>query len=241
VSGVAELSLAAAFVAGVSGSMHCMAMCGGLTSALGVRARAQGHTAPAAFFHASTYQIGRLSSYAVAGALCGAFGSVIQNILNLVGLALWLRVLAGALLVALGLQVALGWRLLQPLEKLGAKAWRRLTPLTQSAPRSGLAQALFIGALWGWLPCGLVYSMLLLGALGASPLQGAAVMVAFGAGTLPAMLSSSLLSSQLTRITTQTGIHNNFKWLAGALMLGLGVWTAWVALVHLYAHGVHHA
>jgi sulfite exporter TauE/SafE len=217
-----------------------MAMCGGLTSAFGMRARMLGRTAPVAFFHASTYQIGRLSSYALAGALCGAFGSMVQNILNLVGLALWLRVLAGALLVALGLQVALGWHLLQPLERLGAKVWRRLSPLTQGAPRQGLAQALFIGALWGWLPCGLVYSMLLLGALGGSPLHGAAVMLAFGAGTLPAMLSSSLLSSQLTRITTGSGVHNNFKWLAGALMLGLGVWTAWMALAHLFAHSGHH-
>lgn len=237
---VNELSLIAAFIAGVSGSVHCMAMCGGLSGALGMRARAIGHSAPAAFFHAGTYQLGRLSSYALAGALCGAVGSAAQGMLDLVGWALWLRIWAGLLLMAVGLQLALGWHLLRPIEKLGAHVWRKLAPLTQRAPRHALVQALFIGSLWGWLPCGLVYSMLLLGALGGGALHGASVMLAFGAGTLPAMLSSSLLSSQLARMVGLNHANKKWQWAAGGLMVLFGIWTSGVALTHSVGHGVHH-
>jgi len=205
-----------------------------------MRARAIGYTAPAAFAHASAYQVGRLLSYSLAGALCGAFGALAQDILDLVGLGLWLRVLAGVLLMSLGLQVLSGWHVLRPLESLGAQAWRKIAPLATHSPRRGLGQALFIGALWGWMPCGLVYSMLLLGALGGGAAHGASVMLAFGAGTLPAMLSSALLSSQLTRFTLPAATRKNLKWLAGGLMLAFGIWTAWVAFVHISSHSVHH-
>lgn len=239
-NGVTDLSLAAAFAAGISSSMHCIAMCGGLASAFGMRARVVGHSAPAAFVHASAYQVGRLTSYSMAGALCGAFGALAQDMLDLVGLAMWLRVLAGVLLMLLGLQVLFGWHLLRPLESLGAQAWRKIAPLAMHSPRQGLGQALFIGALWGWLPCGLVYSMLLLGALGGGAAHGASVMLAFGAGTLPAMLSSALLSSQLTRFSLPAATQKKLKWLAGGLMLVFGIWTAWVAFAHMSTHSVHH-
>ena len=93
---------------------------------------------------------------------------------------------------------------------------------------AGIRQALVLGALWGWLPCGLVYSMLLLGTLGGSAAHGALTMLAFGAGTLPAMLSSNLLASQLARITALKGL----RFAAGSSMLVFGVWTAWLALWH---------
>jgi len=223
-----DLSMAAAFVAGVSGSMHCMAMCGGLAGAFGMRARAAGGTARNAFVHAALYQVGRLSSYAVAGAVCGVFGGLLLRFMNLAGLTLWLRVAAGLLLILLGMQLVSGWRLLAPVETVGAHLWRRLSPLVRHMPKSGMWQALMMGALWGWLPCGLVYSMLLLGALGGSAEHGALVMLAFGAGTLPSMLSSSLLASQLARVASQQGLRA----VAGGLVMLFGAWTAWVALQH---------
>ncbi len=226
-----ELSLVAAFVAGVSGSMHCMAMCGGLAGALGMRARAQGGTASRALLHASLYQAGRLGSYALAGALCGAFGGLLLRFMNLAVATLWLRVAAGALMVLLGMQLIFGLRLLAPVERAGARIWRWLSPLSASIPAAGLLQPILLGALWGWLPCGLVYSMLLLGVLGGSPAHGAVLMLVFGLGTLPAMLSSSLLASQLARAATQQSLRA----VAGALLLMFGVWTAWVALQH-HAH-----
>lgn len=223
-----DLSVAAAFVAGVAGSMHCLAMCGGLAGAFGMRARATGGGARQAFMHAALYQLGRLSSYALAGALCGVFGGLLLRFMDLAGLTLWLRIVAGLLLVLLGLQLALGWRLLAPVEAVGARLWRRLSPLLRRLPGSGAWQALLTGALWGWLPCGLVYSMLLLGALGGSAMRGALIMLAFGVGTLPSMLSSSLLAAQLSRAAAQQGLRA----VAGTLLILFGVWTAWAALSH---------
>jgi sulfite exporter TauE/SafE len=162
--------------------MHCLAMCGGLAGAFGMRARATGVDAQRAFMHAALYQAGRLSSYALAGALCGLFGGLLLGAMDVVGMTQWLRVAAGILLMLLGLQLALGWRLLTPIEKAGAYVWRRIAPLAQHLP-GGVAQPLLMGMLWGWLPCGLVYSMLLLGALGSSASHGALIMVAFGAGS----------------------------------------------------------
>jgi uncharacterized protein len=164
----------------------------------------------------------------VAGALCGAFGGFLLRFIDMAGMIAWLRVVAGGLLIMLGLQLALGWRLLRPIETAGAHIWRRLAPLTTHLPTTGVLQAFTVGMLWGWLPCGLVYSMLMLGVLGGSPGHGALLMLAFGAGTLPSMLSSSLLASQLARAASQQGLRT----LAGALMILFGVWTAWAALQH---------
>jgi uncharacterized protein len=223
-----DISIAAAFVAGVAGSMHCLAMCGGLAGAFGMRARAAGGDARHAFLHAALYQMGRLSSYALAGALCGLFGGLLVTAMDLAGVTLWLRVVAGVLLLLLGLQLALGWRLLAPIEKMGSHVWRRISPLAQYLPARGATQPLLMGMLWGWLPCGLVYSMLLLGALGGSARHGALIMFAFGAGTLPSMLSSTLLASQMSRVAARQGLRA----LAGALLIVFGIWTAGVALQH---------
>lgn len=223
-----SLTLLAAFIAGVTGSAHCLVMCGGIAGALGMRARTLGQSAPLAFVHSLLYQTGRIGSYAMAGAIVGAFGAVIQAAMGWLPIAATLRVLAGLLLVMLGLQLLLQLRLLQPLEHLGAMLWRRIAPLAQRTQGHGLLQTLVLGAIWGWLPCGLIYSMLLLGALGGTATHGAMIMLAFGAGTLPSMLSSSLLASQLTRFVALRGM----RMAAGLLMLLLGCWTMWAAVHH---------
>jgi len=223
-----ELSYAAAFIAGVSGSLHCMAMCGGLSGALGVRARAAGKTAAGAFAHTAIYQLGRLLSYAMAGALGGGVGGVMLRLVALPGLMLYLRLTAGILIVLMGCQMLFSLRLLTAIEKSGAMVWRTLAPLSQKIPRSGISQALLLGALWGWLPCGLVYSMLLLGVLGGSALHGALLMLVFGLGTLPMMMSSSLLMAQMQRIFGFYG----WKVMSGVLMVGFGMWTIRMAVQH---------
>jgi len=187
-----------------------------------------GLTAPITLLHSLAYQVGRLSSYALAGAVVGAFGAVVQALLYWLPIAVTLRVIAGIVLMLLGLQLMLKWRLLQPLEKLGANFWRQLAPLTRHASGHGLSHALLLGAVWGWLPCGLIYSMLLLGALQGTAMHGAMIMLAFGAGTLPAMLGSTLMSAQLSRITSLRGM----RIFTGVLLLLLGWWTMWIATQH---------
>ncbi len=226
----APLGLAAAFAAGVAGSVHCLAMCGGLSGALGMRARKLGASPARTFLHNISYQIGRVGSYALAGALCGSFGELLATLLDLSSLTRGLRVVAGLLLIAISLRVLVGWRLFGGLERVGAKLWMRLSPLARSIEQNHLGGSLLLGALWGWLPCGMVYSMLLFAALSGSALQGAATMVLFGVGTWPAMLGGSLLSAQVWRFSAARGFHT----VAGALLLAFGVLTVIAPLQHAH-------
>jgi uncharacterized protein len=112
--------------------------------------------------------------------------------------------------------------------------WRVVQPIAKRAANGrGAGRSLLIGFLWGWLPCGLVYSTLLLAALSGSALRGAGVMLAFGLGTLPAMLGSSLAGARVSR---WLDAHGRRKW-SGALPLVFGVWLAWVALPRRYPEG----
>lgn len=232
------MSMTAAFITGVSGSLHCLGMCGGISTALGVRARTLGHTPTRTLLHATLYHAGRLLSYSLLGALGGAVGAGLVRVVSSWAMASGLRVAAGLFMMLLGCQLLFAPRLLAPLETLGYRVWRAVTPHINaklkpspqaSIPGSpaSLFNTLLLGAVWGWLPCGLVYSMLLLGVLGASPMEGAGIMLAFGAGTLPLMLSSSLFAGQWARAMT-----HNWRVLGGITLLVLGAWTSFVALHH---------
>lgn len=222
------LSLTAAFIAGTAGSMHCMVMCGGIAGALGMRARTVGQSAPMALIHSVLYQMGRLTSYAMAGMVVGAFGQMAEAMLQWLPIAQVLRALSGLLLIAIGLQLLFQLRWLHGLETLGAQLWRHIAPLTQYVSPQGYFSSFLLGAVWGWLPCGLIYSMLMLGALGGSAIEGGLIMFAFGLGTLPAMISTNLLASQFTRIMTLRKMRIG----AGMLMMALGCWTMWFAFHH---------
>lgn len=221
------ITLTAALTAGLAGSGHCLAMCGGLAGALGMRARASATSTTAAIRNASLYQAGRLGGYTLAGALFGSFSAAFKSFLHLPELAMGLRVLSGMLLVLIAARILFTWNALAGLERLGANFWRRLQPLARHATqRSDVTANLVLGFLWGWLPCGLVYSMLLLATLTGSATSAAAVMLAFGIGTLPSMLTGSLCASHLQSWLRQ-------RWpraLSGALLALFGVWMAVAAL-----------
>lgn len=225
-----EAGFVAALVAGLVGSVHCLGMCGGIAGALGLAAG--GRTA-----FVLAYGAGRIASYAVAGMLAGALGATLAG---LAGLGPWLRLVMGAMLVLVGLQVALGWRLLAPIESVGARAWRHMAPAARALmPPERLPQALALGALWGWLPCGLVYGMLAAAAATGGPAEGAGFMAAFGLGTLPAMAGLSLASAR-----APLGPGRRRRAL-GWLLVAFGAWTAATPLPQLVGsgagHGPHHA
>jgi uncharacterized protein len=113
------LSLSAAFVVGMAGSVHCLAMCGGISGALGMRARGAATPQRAAVL-TGCYQVGRLTSYTLAGAIVGAFSGWMQGMFDLNRVALIARILAGLVLVSVGTGVLFKWRPLAVLERLGA-------------------------------------------------------------------------------------------------------------------------
>lgn len=212
-----SLTLTAALIAGLVGSSHCVAMCGGIAIAFGAQSRRR------PMVSALLYNAGRISSYAMAGALAGGLGVGLGQVIEPGVLIPALRALAGAMLVAIGLQIALNWHLLRAIESMGFRLWQRISPAARSLiGRRGVLPALLLGGLWGWLPCGLVYSMLAAASFSGGSLEGAGFMVAFGLGTAPALIATGTAATRLQRLTRRPA----FRRAGGAFVVLLGVATA---------------
>ncbi|HEX9207153.1 MAG TPA: sulfite exporter TauE/SafE family protein [Steroidobacteraceae bacterium] len=234
-----SITLGAALVAGLAGSGHCLGMCGGIAGALAMRG-STGGTPPtfgSRLTLALAYNLSRVASYAVAGALAGLLGRALLRAVDVAPLSIALRILAGLVMIAAAGRLLFGWRLLDPLEAAGAGLWRRIAPgAGRGARRDGIAGAISLGLAWGWLPCGLTYSMLLLAATTASALTGALVMAAFGLGTLPAMVSATVAFERAARaLATRASLRTA----AGLLLLAFGAWTAGNAAYHGLARAGH--
>lgn len=218
-NGWLELVVTSAFIAGLMGGAHCAAMCGGIVGIVS-GPRAGGEPVPRQWRYALAYNGGRIFSYAVAGALAGALGQG----------GLWLRggplaqhimmFVAGAMLLLLALYVAGVTPVARGIEAAGAVVWRRVQPYSRwFLPVDSVPRALGLGAVWGWLPCGMVYALLLTAMATADARQGALVMFAFGLGTLPNLLAIALLFGQVRKLAALRPL----RVASGIVIGGLGI------------------
>lgn len=220
------------FVVGLLGSVHCAGMCGGIVGALSVAPALEGrpvpvavvagprHAAPAPLANVLAYNAGRIGSYMLAGAAAGGLAHGARALAHLPALQAGAYWLANLMLAALGLYLMDAWRGLARLEQGGQLVWKRVQPLLRRVgPLDGPRRMLVAGALWGWLPCGMVYSVLVTAMLSGSALAGALVMLAFGLGTLPMLLSMGMLGARLRTLLRRPGV----RVASGALVLGFGV------------------
>jgi sulfite exporter TauE/SafE len=202
------------FLVGLLGAPHCAGMCGGIVAALAVQTPGG---RPAFVIHLA-YNVGRIASYGVAGLLAGALGAMVGNLLPL---QRGLYLLASLMLVAMGLYLLGATRVLAFAERAGNRLWVLVQPATaRFLPVRGPAQAFPLGLLWGWLPCGLVYGVLVTAMASGSAWRGAATMLAFGLGTLPNLLLAGLLLARFRRFAQQPAV----RVVAGLLVLGFGVY-----------------
>lgn len=208
--------LLSALILGLLGGGHCLGMCGGLMGALSLAIPPERRNQRLHLLLA--YNAGRILSYALAGLLLGLAGWALAS----GPMATVLRGIAGLLLIAMGLYLAGWWSGLTRIETLGRGLWRHLQPITRRfMPVTSPPRALLLGGLWGWLPCGLVYSTLLWAASQGNALHSAALMLAFGVGTLPVLLATGLAAERLGNLLRQRGVR-----VAGGLLVVLfGVWT----------------
>ncbi len=228
------------FVIGLLGGVHCVGMCGGIVSAFSIAtpgrrpfpvavtaAPADPPAGPATFLAAAAdsgtrvlaFNAGRIGSYAIAGAVAGLLGSVpaLINVAIVQTAAYWL---ANAMLVALGLTLMNAWHGLARVEQAGQLVWRRVQPaIRRLLPVQHAWQALALGGLWGWVPCGMVYSVLMTALLTGSAAQGALVMLAFGLGTLPLLFSIGIAGTSMQSFLQRPRV----RVAAGALVLAFGV------------------
>lgn len=210
--------LITAFLVGLAGGVHCAAMCGGIVAALNFRPDPAARRG--ALSRQLAYGLGRVSSYAAAGALAGGAGSLALQTQRLLPAQLVLLVVANALIVSLGLSLAGFPALIRPLERAGLLLWRGLRRIgVRVSPARTPAGAFATGLAWGWIPCGLVYGVLATALASGSAPRGAAVMAAFGAGTLPNLLAIGLAAERLRNLL----VRPRTRMLAGAFVVLLGI------------------
>jgi len=195
------LTYTSAFLLGLFSTIHCIGMCGGIIGALslslpvGIR-----NNKPRMLMFITTYNIGRILSYSFAGLVAGAIGTGVLASAGFDQGHAILRAIGVAMMIAIGLYLA-GWLpQLAIVEKIGVPVWKKLEPVGRKLlPVASLPKALAYGLIWGWLPCGLVYFVLLWALTAGNAVQGALTMLAFGIGTLPTLLATGFMTSWLTR------------------------------------------
>lgn len=204
----------ALFLVGLLGGTHCVGMCGGIVGALSMGA-------PGRWSLLLAYNAGRILSYSAAGAIAGALGAASLGLEGQVPVRLGLYLLANLMLIALGLYLLGITRALAFTEKAGQSLWRLIQPLTRRfLPASNVLQAFPLGVLWGWLPCGLVYSALATSLAAGSAGRGALTMLAFGLGTLPNLLLAGIVLARLNEFVRRSAV----RLISGLLVLGFGVY-----------------
>jgi len=237
-----EFSIVAVFFVGLLGGVHCLGMCGSLVGILttqlpkpplqlspsgrgeggrlSLRERLGLNSGARWPFHLA-YSSGRVASYTLAGALAGSIGQAGLLLRDVVPVQHLLFALSSLMLVALGLYLAGIWGAVRRIETLGKVLWQRIQPLTRGLfPVSTPQRAFLLGTLWGWLPCGLVYSVLVTALASGNAKSGALVMLAFGLGTLPNLLAIGLFWESLKRWVQSSAVRR----VAGLLVVCLGTY-----------------
>lgn len=198
------LTLTQAFLIGIGSTLHCLGMCGGIMGALSLSLPQDIRSSKSYMIgFVALFNLGRIVSYMAAGLIAGAFGVEILKALGLENAHDILRYVGVGFMVAIGLYLA-GWfpQMVQ-VEKLGQPVWKRIEPIARKMmPINSPLRALLYGMAWGWMPCGLVYMVLLMTVTVGSGVQGASMMLAFGLGTLPIMLSAGFMASWVRRFAS---------------------------------------
>ena len=212
-----DIGYLGAFLMGLFGALHCVGMCGSimgvLTLSLPQEIRRQ---PPLLLGYLGYYSVGRILSYTVAGTLVGGFGSGLVFRLSPEYGHTILLLIATVLMVAVGLYLAGWFPALAYIEKAGAPIWKKLEPLGRKLlPVVHPWQALLYGLIWGWLPCGLVYSALFIALGQGGMMQGGLFMLLFGLGTLPAVMATGIFADQILRFSR----NPQLRMLAGVLLI----------------------
>lgn len=231
-----DFSIIAVFFVGLLGGVHCLGMCGSIVGILTGQLPKHGARWP---FHLA-YNSGRILSYTVAGLLVGAIGQAGLLLRDKVPIQHLLFALSSLMLIALGLYLAGIWGWVKHIERVGSVLWQRIQPLTRPLlPVATPARALLLGTLWGWLPCGLVYSVLVTALASGHAQSGAMIMLAFGLGTLPNLMIIGLFWERCRHWVQSPRV----RLFAGLMVMAFGIYglikVGYVFAVHGWAGSCH--
>lgn len=220
-----DVTLLTLFLLGFFGGGHCVGMCGGLSSAFALQLPPHINR----FWLIVLLNAGRVCSYVLIGVLLGLLGQIGISLDQTRWLQNGLFVAANVLLLLLGLYLAglSSWAV--KVESLGRPVWKRLNPLlNRLLPIRSVPACFGVGMLWGWLPCGLVYSASLYALGSGSAAQGGLYMLAFALGTLPNLLAVGWFAAQLKGVLQQKPLR-----LAAGLLVA--AWAVWQLAVFFQA------
>ena len=212
-----EITVLTLFLLGFFGGTHCAGMCGGLSSAFAL------HLPPhiGRVWLILLMNLGRISSYTLIGALMGALSQAGMLLDHTRTLQLVLFAAANLLLLMMGLYLSGISAAAGKIETLGKPVWRRLNPLlNRLLPIKSVPACFGVGLLWGWLPCGLVYSASLYALGSGSAWQGGLMMLAFAFGTLPNLLAMGWFAGQLKSLLQ----NRRVRLFAGLTVCAWAVW-----------------
>ncbi len=211
-----EFSLMSAFLVGLLGGGHCVGMCGGIVGAVSMHLPQSKSKVP--FLLA--YNTGRVLSYTLAGAIAGLVGASSFFLQHVLPIQHVLYGISNLILIALGLYLAGIWHGVTYLESAGKAIWKTLQPYSKRyIPVQNFRQAFLLGSLWGWLPCGLVYSVLIAAIATGSAVSGGLLLLAFGLGTLPTLLTMGMAAVRLKTVLQNIWVRRA----SGLLVLSFGL------------------
>ena len=231
-------ALVTAFFVGLLGSGHCFGMCGGIAAGLGsVPGGSKADPERPSAMSAVLFNTGRVLGYALLGLISAWLLSRVGNTLNVPRWSMALRLVTAIMIFLIGLQYLTNWNVLGFIERAGARVWKLVFPLAVRASLlPGGSGRLLLGLCWGFLPCGLVYSVVLTASAAGTPMSGALVMFAFGLGTLPSMLGVSLAAPALSALLTDRWA----KQLMGAALILLAVLSLSLMYFKMQSKQGHH-
>lgn len=198
-------SLAAAALLAGTGGLHCAAMCGGIASALTFSIPSEKRQGKKLWAWQLLYGSGRVSTYMLLGAGAGALGNGLLKHLSSQHFH-WPALLSATIMLLLAIQMMGKQSPLIHLEKVGTHVWRRIQPLLKGLmPVDHPLKAYALGSLWGFMPCGLLYSALMVAAGTTNALAGALTMLVFGVITIPPVASAGVFAGKLRHLREGAG------------------------------------
>lgn len=233
----------AVFMVGLLGSAHCFGMCGGIAAAMGAGSIEPGASKWQAFRKALVFNLGRIGSYALLGAIVGTIVGSVGHIVELKQWGISLRLLTAVMIFFIGLQYLTNKSYFGWLERGGGKLWQNLTKMMPAKRNSEAAinpawNTFRTGLLWGWLPCGLVYTVLLTAAASGATFHAALIMLAFGVGTLPALTSITVAGPLLSQLRSSLQARR----VIGMAMMLFAIWIGgWALLMYTSDEHAGHA
>lgn len=224
-----------AFAMGLASSLHCIGMCGSIVGTLTLSLSSSVRNNKRLLLpFVLNYNLGRIVSYTLAGALAGLVQSVIAMQFGEYGYRA-LQLASAVIMAGAGLYTAGWFPRFAYIEKAGMHIWKRIEPFGRRLiPVKNRSQAFLFGMIWGWLPCGLVYAALALAAAAGGVATGAFTMLAFGLGTLPAVMGIGIMTGILTRLSRM----QRFRQAIGLFMIALALLAAlpWINPMAIIRH-----